>query len=174
VVAIRWLGLPVVSRSDMQVMARPQPEMVTEPEAEDGPVMIVVQFEVDIDDREELIETMEELRVVRRRTGATRWSLFEDASEPGRFIESFVVPSWGAYLRQRSRYTAADLKILNTATRLQPGGEPPKVSYYIHPDSVLAYRRIARWRRLRGMDRSLAHSAPGTANEAGDGQAEQP
>ncbi len=174
VVAIRWLGLPVVSRSDMQVMARPQPEMVTEPEAEDGPVMIVVQFEVDIDDREELIETMEELRVVRRRTGATRWSLFEDASEPGRFIESFVVPSWGAYLRQRSRYTAADLRILNTATRLQPGGEPPKVSYYIHPDSVLAYRRIARWRRLRGMDRSLAHSAPGTANEAGDGQAEQP
>lgn len=161
IVAIRWLGLPVVSRSDMQVIARPQPEVVTEVEADDGPVMIVVQFEVDIDDREELIEAMEELRVVRRRTGATRWSLFEDATRPGRFIESFVVPSWGAYLRQRSRYTAADLRILDTATRLQPGGEPPKVSYYVHPDSVLAYRRIARWRRLRGMDRALVHASPG-------------
>jgi hypothetical protein len=30
---------------------------------------------------------MEELRVARRRTGASRWGLFEDAERPGHFID---------------------------------------------------------------------------------------
>ncbi len=155
VLLIRWLGLPVVARADMRVVPRPQPDVAAEPEDEDGPVMIVVSFVVDLDDREQFIEKMEELRVVRRRTGATRWTLFEDANEPGRFIESFVVASWAAYLTQRSRYTAADLRVLDAAMALHAAPDPPTVSYFVHPDSAIAYRRIARWRRLRGVDSSL-------------------
>jgi MFS family permease len=149
------LSLPSVDRRDLLVVPRPGPELVSEPEEEDGPVMILVDFQTDPEKHETFIEAMEELRVVRRRAGATRWSLFEDAERPGRFVESFVTRSWGGYLRQRSRYTAADLRVLDAARGLDYSGDGPKVSYFLHPDSVLAYRRRARWRRLRGVDRAL-------------------
>ncbi len=154
------LNLPSVDRRDLQVVPRPHPELVAEPEEEDGPVMILVDFQTDPEKHEAFIETMEELRVVRRRAGATRWSLFEDAERPGRFFESFVTRSWGGYLRQRSRYTTADLRILDAARALDQSGNGPKVSYFLHPDSVLAYRRRARWRRLRGVDRALEPQSP--------------
>jgi MFS family permease len=149
------LHLPSVDRRDLQVVPRPHPELVSEPEEEDGPVMIMVDFQTDPEKHEAFIEAMEELRVVRRRAGATRWSVFEDAERPGRFLESFVTRSWGGYLRQRSRYTTADLRILNAVRALDHTGNGPKVSYFLHPESVLAYRRRARWRRLRGVDRAL-------------------
>ena len=149
------LKLPSVDRRDLLVVPRPHPELVSEPEEEDGPVMIMVDFQTDPEQHDAFIEVMEELRVVRRRAGATRWSVFEDAERPGRFLESFVTRSWGGYLRQRSRYTTADLRILNTARALDHSGDGPKVNYFLHPESVLAYRRRARWRRLRGVDRAL-------------------
>jgi MFS family permease len=151
------LGLPTVDRRDLQVVPRPNPDMVAEPEDDDGPVMIMVDFDTNPERHEQFIEAMEELRIVRRRAGATRWSLFEDAERPGRFVESFVTPSWGGYLRQRSRYTAGDLRVLEAARALDTGPDGPKVSYFLHPDSALAYRRRARWRRLRGVDRALEH-----------------
>jgi MFS family permease len=87
-------------------------------------------------------------RVVRRRIGASRWGLFEDASTPGHFLESFVVPSWGDYLRQRSRYTTADLRVLDAAMALDASPNGPTVSHFVHPESAFSYRRRARWRRL--------------------------
>jgi hypothetical protein len=166
------LKLPSVDRRDLMVVPRPHPELVSEPEEEDGPVMIMVDFQTDPEQHEAFIEVMEELRVVRRRAGATRWSVFEDAERPGRFLESFVTRSWGGYLRQRSRYTAADLRILNTARALDHSGNGPKVSYFLHPDSVLAYRRRARWRRLRGVDRALEPpgSRPAQDNPKNEGR----
>jgi Transmembrane secretion effector len=154
-VVVRWLGLPVVDRPDLEVVPRPHPDVVAEPEATDGPVMVLVDYNIEPRRQEHFIEQMEELRVVRRRIGASRWGLFEDAGRPGRFVESFVVPSWGGYIRQRSRYTAADLRVYDAAMALNtPPGEPA-VSYFVHPESALSYRRRARWRRLRGVDRAL-------------------
>jgi hypothetical protein len=146
---IRWLGLPVIDRRDMQVVPRPHPDVVVEPETDDGPVMVIVGYVVTAERQERFIELMEEVRVVRRRIGASRWGLFEDAGTPGHFLESFVVPSWGGYLRQRSRYTAADLRVLDAATALDSSGNGPTISYFVHPESAFSYRRRARWRRLR-------------------------
>lgn len=155
VLAVRWLGLPVVDSPDMKVVPRPQPEVVSQPEPTDGPVMVQVDYTVLPQHQEQFIESMEELRVVRRRLGASRWGLFEDAGQPGRFVESFVVPSWGGYLLQRSRYTAADLRIYDSAMALNTPPREPRVNYFVHPESALSYRRRARWRRLRGVDRAL-------------------
>ena len=155
---VRWLGLPVVAKGDMAVVARPSPDVIAEPEAEDGPIMIMVDYEVAPESEDRFIEVMEEARVVRRRTGASRWGVFEDARRPGHFIETFVVPSWGGYLLQRNRYTAADLRVLDAANALHLGQDRPEVNYFVHPESALSYRRRARWRRLRGVDRVLAGS----------------
>ena len=86
--------------------------------------------------------------MVRRRIGASRWGLFEDASVPGHFLESFVVPSWGDYLRQRSRYTTGDTRVLDAALALDASPNGPTVSHFVHPESAFSYRRRARWRRL--------------------------
>ena len=67
----RWLGLPVVDRRDMRVVPRPHPDVAVEPEAEDGPVMILVEYQIVPERQEQYIEVMEELRVVRRRIGAS-------------------------------------------------------------------------------------------------------
>ncbi|HTV12398.1 MAG TPA: MFS transporter [Acidimicrobiales bacterium] len=154
--AVRWLGLPVIGRGDMKVVPRPQPEVAAGPEPEDGPVMVLVDYNVSPENQDEFIEVMEELRVARRRTGASRWGLFEDASHPGHFVESFVTPSWGGYLAQRGRYTAADLRALDASVALHQGPSGPTARYFVHPESALAYRRRARWRRLRGVDRLLS------------------
>ncbi len=115
---IRWFGLPVVDRHDLNVVPRPHPDVVVEPDSDDGPVMVTANYVILPRDQDRFIELMEEPRVVRRRIGASRWGLFEDARTPGHFLESFVVPSWGDYLRQRSRYTTADLRVLDAATAL--------------------------------------------------------
>jgi MFS family permease len=168
--AIPWLRLPVVDRQDLHVVARPVPEVAVERDDDEGPVMIMVEYDTRPDDAEAFIEAMEELRVVRRRTGATRWGLFEDARSPGRYVETFVVSSWGSYLLQRNRYTEADVRVLNAAFAMQlPPGEP-RVSYYIHPDSAIAYRRRARWRRLRGLDRALVDEPVAPKAPAGTGE----
>ncbi len=156
IAAVRHLRLPVVGDTDMQVVPRPVPEVASEPEAEDGPVMVLVDYRVEEADEDAFVELMEELRVVRRRLGAARWSLFEDAAEPGHFVESFVVRSWGEYLLQRSRYTSADLRIHDAATAIGSRSGAPVARYFVHPESAFAYRRKARWQRLRGVDRALA------------------
>jgi MFS family permease len=156
---VPWFGLPIIDRRDMKVVPRPYPDVIVEPEADDGPLMVLVEYEVAAEDHQDFIEVMEELRVVRRRTGGSRWSLFEDLGKPGRFVEWFVVPSWGGYLLQRDRYTAADLRIYDAAVALDALADGPVVSYFIHPESALAYRRQVRWQRLRGVDRALMAAA---------------
>ena len=151
---IRWLGLPVVERCDMTVVPRPHPDVVAEPETDDGPVMVIASYVVIPADQERFIELMEELRVVRRRIGASRWGVFEDASTPGHFLESFVVPSWGDYLRQRSRYTTGDLRVLDAAMAMDASRSGPTVNYFVHPESAFSYRRRVRWRRLRSTNYS--------------------
>ncbi|MGA3219655.1 MAG: MFS transporter, partial [Acidimicrobiales bacterium] len=150
VLLVHLLGLPVVDRHDMQVVARPQPDLMVEPGEEDGPVMVLVDYQVDQEDYREFVDAMDELRAVRRRTGVTRWGLFEDARRPGRFLESFVVPSWGGYLLQRNRYTAFDLRTFDAATALNSCGEPC-VSYFVDLELTLTRQRRARWRRWRGL-----------------------
>ena len=55
---------------------------------------------------------MRHVRASRRRTGAVRWNLYRDAADPQRFVESFVVPSWGGHLRQHpERQTIIDQQL---------------------------------------------------------------
>ncbi|HKO67112.1 MAG TPA: MFS transporter [Burkholderiaceae bacterium] len=47
----------------------------------------------------------------RRRDGAYAWGVFEDAAQPGRFVETFLVESWLEHLRQQERVTQADREL---------------------------------------------------------------
>ena len=69
----------------------PEPVVVCEPNSEQGPVLVQVEYRIDSDKAREFRRAMRDLRRIRRRDGAIRWGLFRDPAEPGRFVESFLV-----------------------------------------------------------------------------------
>ena len=71
----------------------------------------------------------------RRRTGAERWSLYQDAADPDHFVESWVVDSWEEHLRQQhERQTAQDQLIEEAALALTDdgGNTPPHVFIFAY------------------------------------------
>jgi MFS family permease len=106
----------------------PEPQLVTEPEPDEGPVLITLTFNVPAANVAPFLEAMTHVRASRQRTGASRWCLYQDAAHPSRFIETFHVPSWAEHLRQhRERLTGADQDIEEQALKLTDG--PPQVAH---------------------------------------------
>ena len=87
------------------------PKLAITPDSEDGPVLITVEYRVPAERASDFLEAMEAMRIFRRREGAVRWDLFRDLADPGRYLETFVVLSWGEHMRQHARVTAEDKAI---------------------------------------------------------------
>ena len=111
---------------------RPIPVFANEPEAEQGPVLVTVEYRIDPQRTAEFASAMLELGRFRRRDGAVDWGLFEDVAEPGRYLETFVVESWGEHLRQHERATVADRQIWEHANSFHIGDGPPPVSHLLY------------------------------------------
>ncbi len=109
----------------------PAPLLPVEPEPEQGPVMITVEYRVEPSRSAEFRETMRVLRRSRRRGGAIRWSLWVDAKDPGRYIESFVEESWLEHLRHHERVTALDRDIEARVRAFHLGPEPPAMQHWL-------------------------------------------
>jgi len=109
----------------------PEPILVIEREQEHGPVLVTVEYSIDIATAREFARAMQPMRRIRRRDGAIRWGLFEDAATPGRYIETFVVQSWGEHLRQHERVTISDREVEARAIAFHRGDGAPKVTHWI-------------------------------------------
>jgi len=107
---------------------RAAPQIVIEPNLEDGPVMVTVTFRINPERAGEFIRAAYELGRVRRRDGAVRWSLFADPFDPARYTETYVVESWLARQRQLERFTVADHAIRNRVFSFHVDTLPPVVS----------------------------------------------
>lgn len=140
-------GLPVVDRASQQLVVRPALVVGEHVDPEDGPVLVLIEYRLAEEDVEDFLAAMAELRLVRRRLGATRWGIYEDVVEHGRFVETFLVPSFERYLRQREHYTAADAAVEQRARAYHRGPEPPRVTRLVHPDTEEAARARSSWRR---------------------------
>ncbi|MDF1597486.1 MAG: MFS transporter [Acidimicrobiia bacterium] len=70
---------------------------------EGGPVMIVNTWLIDGRRLDEFLTVMSEVRLVRLRTGAYRWRLYRNASDPHRLSEVFLTVSWEEHLAQHRR-----------------------------------------------------------------------
>jgi len=103
----------------------PDPELVLQPAPADGPVLITVEYRVPAERAHAFVAAMAAMRSFRRREGAVRWDLFRDLADPDRYVETFVVPTWGEHLRQHARVTVDDEAIEARAFAfLQPGVAP--------------------------------------------------
>jgi predicted MFS family arabinose efflux permease len=136
VTALRWHLL-----SDDDVDLRPSqhrspPQLENQPNIEEGPVLVTVEYRVPERHHEAFQQAMQEMQVIRLRDGATRWGLFHDAAQANRFLETFIVPSWGEHLRQLERSTVADKIIEEQAFKLQEPGTSPAMAHFISTQSV--------------------------------------
>ena len=109
----------------------PEPILVIDRHEEHGPVLVTVEYSIDPARGREFSRAMRLMRRLRRRDGAIRWGLYEDAATPGRFIETFVVESWAEHLRQHERVTMSDREIEVLAFAFHHGPEPPIVTHWI-------------------------------------------
>ena len=73
-----------------------------EPEPDDGPVLIQIEYRVEREHRAEFLRVIQKVEPTRRRNGATSWRVFRDLAEEGRFVERYVLASWGEYVRLRN------------------------------------------------------------------------
>src|SRR5271165_3911773 len=108
------------------------PHLALEPEMHDGPVRILIDYCVDPEDYNDFVHAVHKLRDVRLRDGAMRWGIFQDANDPRRLNETFVMESWIDYLRQRERFTASDRTIRDRVVSLHRGDEPPRITHTIY------------------------------------------
>jgi len=109
----------------------PEPALLVERHPDHGPVLVTVEYLIDPKRGADFARAMDAVRRIRRRDGAVRWGLFEDAAAPGRYIETFVVESWAEHLRQHDRMTVADREAESKAYAFHKATDSPKVTHWI-------------------------------------------
>jgi MFS family permease len=96
-----------------------------------GPVVVTVEYRIAVDDAEPFRLAMRELRRIRRRDGAKRWSLMQDMASPETWIERYHSPNWVEHLRRHHRFTVSDREIERRVLDFHQGPEAPHVRHLI-------------------------------------------
>lgn len=109
----------------------PTPITAFEPSAGDGTVLVTVEYCVEANQVVEFLAIMRQLETARRRDGAFRWGLYRDIAEPERWLETFLVESWGEHLRQHERVTAEDRAMQERVRSLLKRDTVPVVSHLL-------------------------------------------
>jgi len=113
-------------------LSRGAPQVVIEPHPDAGPVLVTIEYEIRPEDYAAFTRAIHKVREMRMRNGAIRWGVFQDAQQPDRFVETFVVDSWIDFLRQRERFSAPDRALRDYAWSFHRGAASPAVSYMLY------------------------------------------
>lgn len=98
---------------------------------DDGPVVITIEYVVDLQDADAFRAAMQPVATTRYRDGAISWLLSRDTEDPTKWLEVFVVESWGEHLRQHSRVTLADKRVQDESKKFHRGTGKPLVRHFI-------------------------------------------
>jgi MFS family permease len=128
--ALRWRLQTGADIDLTPSMHWPAPIVSREVEQDRGPIMVTVEYRIDPSQRSSFLAALDRLGHERRRDGAYAWGVFEDAADPARFVETFLVESWLEHLRQHERVTNSDRVLQTQVQRFQLEGEP-KVTHLI-------------------------------------------
>lgn len=130
----RWLPTPRTDHIDFEpITTFNEPEVALDLTPRSGPVIIELAYRVETDNARDFYGAMQKVRSARLRTGAYEWTLSRDIADPQLWTERFHYPTWGDYLRQRSRRTQADLQVQEEAE-----------AFHIGPTSGRVRRRLER------------------------------
>jgi MFS family permease len=130
--ALHWrLPLTEGDAPDLQPAARQEPLPAIQAAAEEGPVMVQIEYQVGPASAPAFITAMDEVGHLRRRNGAVRWRLFQDVADGARWTEVFVLGDWIEHQRLRRRMTMADAALEARAVAYHRGREAPVRRYMV-------------------------------------------
>ena len=109
----------------------PPPVLAHELEADRGPVLVTIEYRIKPENRGSFLKALAKLADQRRRDGAFDWNVFEDAAEPGRFVEIFLLASWIEHLRQHERVTQEGREIQERVNSFHTGTTVPVVTHLL-------------------------------------------
>jgi MFS family permease len=109
----------------------PSPNLLVEPEPEQGPVLVQIEYIIEPQKSEEFLRAMYDVGIIRKRDGAFFWGVFRHDTRENVYIESFLVESWIEHMRQHERITKADRVVIDRAVSFHKGVGPPPVSHFI-------------------------------------------
>ncbi len=82
-----------------------------------GPVTVEIDYVVEPERARDFYDVMRRMQRARLRRGAFSWGLARDIGDPSLWTERLQFPTWGDYLRQRSRFTHSDRELQVEADR---------------------------------------------------------
>ena len=121
---------------------RGAPEPAFEIGAEEGPVMVTVQYQIDPAQADAFAAVMVRTRRARLRQGALSWGLFRDVAVPGRYVEYFVDENWLEHQRRLERFSGFDAELRNQRLAFHIGAEPPLLNRYVADSHLVQGRPI--------------------------------
>lgn len=107
------------------------PEVVLELSLRSGPVTIEVEYDVDPDQARDFYNVLRQVQKIRLRNGGFNWTAARDIAQPNIWLERYQCPTWGDYLRMRSRYTQADSELQNQADNFNRSGHGLRVRRWL-------------------------------------------
>jgi MFS family permease len=112
------------------------------PDPSEGPVVVVMVFEVEQENRRRFLDLMREMRLIYLRNGAFSWRLDEDLEKPNRFRMEMMVSSWSEHLEQHKRMTRNELAVWRRTWSLHTSAsDGPVVKHYLSVHRELMTRR---------------------------------
>jgi quinol monooxygenase YgiN len=116
----------------------PEQGMDFERLSDSGPIVVTIEYRISAADTESFLTEMRELRRIRRRDGARRWTLMQDTEDTEAWIERYHSPNWIEHLRRHHRLTVADQETERRVLAFHRGNSPPLVRHLLerHPDTA--------------------------------------
>lgn len=133
VVAFAVLRLPLpAGEADLTPSSHwPEPAIAEPVEHDRGPVTITIEYRIARENRAAFLAAIGRLAPERRRDGAFAWGVSEDAADPERIVEWFMVESWAEHLRQHKRVSQADADIQAEVARFHVGPDVPVIRHLL-------------------------------------------
>ncbi len=129
----RWpvSGNDQLDHTPAKLWQKPEPKLAIDPHQ--GPVMISIRYEPEPEQVGAFLREMQLLGKARQRDGSTFWEIFEDATNPGSFLEAYVVNTWLDHLRQHERISKQDAQIQQRIKALLRPDTAPVVTQFVKP-----------------------------------------
>lgn len=96
-----------------------------------GPVCVEVEYDVDPAHAREFYDAMRRVQKIRQRNGGFNWTISRDIAQPAVWLERYHCPTWGDYLRMRTRYTQSDFDLQAEADAFNRSGHGGRVRRWL-------------------------------------------
>ncbi len=136
IVGLRFAIPPLVALDLDPLDQFREPALRLDIRSRSGPIMVMVDYEIEQRDVTAFLVAMAERRRVRIRDGARQWALLRDLENPGIWTETYHVPTWVEYVRHNTRRTKADAEINERLLALHRGPGRPRVHRMIERQTV--------------------------------------